>query len=484
MKKIITLVLALLAVMVFASGKGVDAAETTLKPYAPYTENFERFEAETHQDVVYGDTVFGFDAHGSGVIVDVEGDKQLKYTVSGVDGGFSRLGSLGTNRTNFLDKLVAGEKYHFSMYLNLGNVTAGSTLWIEYQSNEWVGTRIVDGVAYPCQEGQIFNLSYVNNMLEFDFIAHTVDMGTSKGYVKLTGQGMSVNDVIYMDDLAISVSTKSAVLSMDYEDKVAGTNAHDTPNHWLGYGQSISYEEENGNKFLHVVNTSAGQDWPAFYFNGLPVVSGTKYRLELDILSGNFERLYVCYPDSGNEEYEYSRDGFIQAVQASTPALGATTFDGSHLSVEFTPSTSYGNWWAQIKIVLYHNGGTLDVKIDNVKIVPASAPTSAKELTTNVTEKQLKLGEELDLSDLEVSLVRTNGDTRVLANDEYILDLSQEITTISYSIYRHNNNSSICISRPSSTNISCGNNHSVHHCSYLLSFSVVLSYELIIPYDF
>ena len=73
----------------------------------------------------------------------------------------------------------------------------------------------------------------------------------------------------------------------------------------------------------------------------------------------------------------------------------------------------------------YHNNSVLDVKIDNVKITPVDSPIAAKSLTTSVAVKELTLGQELDLSDVEILLTRNNNVTRPLASGEYVLDLSQ-----------------------------------------------------------
>ena len=287
-----------------------------------------------------------------------------------------------------------------------------------------LGAKIIDGVVYPCDGGNIFNLTFVDNILEFDFLGYEHGSDLNKGYVKITGQSMSVGDEVYFDDFTITEINNPAVFNMDFEDKEAGTNAHATANIWNGYGQSITFQESDGNKYLNYVNTASGQDWPAFYFNNLPVTSGVEYKLELDIISANFERMYLCYPDSQQEEYEYSRNEFV-GKSANTPSMGETTFDGNHLSLIFTPTNTKGDYWAQIKIVLYHNASTLDVKIDNVKITPTTSLVSAKSITSDVAEKELCVGKDIDVSDLEFTLTRNDDSSRLLAADEYVVDRSQ-----------------------------------------------------------
>ena len=135
MKKISFLVLTLFAGVLLASGKIASAAETTLKPYVPYSEDFERFEEDTDGDTVFNDAgLFWFSEHVIGTVVDVDGDKQMKYSIIGDDGhGYSPFGGIGSSTINNLEKLINGKKYHFSMYINADDVTPGSTLWVEYQ---------------------------------------------------------------------------------------------------------------------------------------------------------------------------------------------------------------------------------------------------------------------------------------------------------------------------------------------------------------
>jgi hypothetical protein len=425
MKKTSILVLTLLAIFAFASGKSASAAETTLKPNVVYAEDFEGYAVDANHDEVYqAKGLFWFDSSMiSAKVVDRDGDKQIKYTIENFNGTYSTLGVIGSGAIGNLVKLVDGQKYHFSMYVDTTNVAAGSTLWIEYQETNWVGAKIIDGVAYACDPANVFNLSYSNNILEFDFIGFGFGEDLKKGYVKLTGQNMEVYDVVYMDDLAITEVVEASVLSMDFEKSTVGADAHATSNIWLALGQTLKFGEADGNKFLQFGNTSEGQAWPAFYFNGLPVSSGVEYKLEFDILEGNFERMYVCYPESQAEEIEYGRNELIGKGD-NTPSLGETTFDGNHLSLIFTPSTDKGQHWAQVKLVFYHNNSTLDVKIDNVKITPTVSPVAAKSISANVTEKQLCVGKDVDLSDLEVTLTRNNDLSRVLASDEYTIDSS------------------------------------------------------------
>ena len=55
------------------------------------------------------------------------------------------------------------------MYVDISGATPGSILWIEYQSNVWVGAKVSSSGAQPCDPSKISNLTYVNNVLEFDF---------------------------------------------------------------------------------------------------------------------------------------------------------------------------------------------------------------------------------------------------------------------------------------------------------------------------
>ena len=430
MKKISILVLTLLAVVLLASGKNASAAETTLKPYVPYAEDFERFAAGANGNTVYQDAgLFWFSELVSGTVIDVEGDKQLKYAINSVQSdNFAPLGGIGTGAINNLEKLVSGQKYHLSMYVDLSNVAAGSTLYIEYQTeHDWVGVTIVDGVVTPCDAAKIFNITYVNNVLEFDFMGYTHGGNLNKGYVKLTAYKMAVGNEVIFDDLLITevIQPSAALLSLDFESNELG-DAHGKTNVWNANTQVLTIQEENGNKYLYISNESTGQAWPSFYFNGLPVSSGVEYKVEFDVLEGNFERMYFVYNEANTpltEEYEYGRNEFMNPVQSSTPSIGATSFDGSHFSVNFTPTTDKGQHWAQFRLAFYHNNSKLDVKLDNLKITPVVLQT-AKSLSASVVNS-FCVGEEVSASDLSVTLTRNNDLSRLLAAGEYTIDASQ-----------------------------------------------------------
>ena len=432
MKKTITLVLLLLAVVLLGSNlTKISAAEgTTLKPEVLYFSDFENYEVgATGNDVYDAEKLMWFETMVGAKIVDVEGDKQLRYTIEDIDGGFTRFGGIGTGEIGNLAKLVGGQKYHFSMYVDTTNAAAGSTLWIEYQSDVWVGAKITNGVAEPCDGNNVFNLSYVNNVLEFDFFGYNFGTNMDKGWVKLTAQNMEVYDTVLLDDLSITAVVETgAAFSQDYEGMTVGATA--TPagtniaNIWDADAASVTINEENGNKYLSINNTTDSQAWPKFYFNQLPFVSGEEYLVEFDIISHNFAEFYICYPESGTAEltYTYGPEGFLYG--GGNGALGATTFDGTHLTVVVTPNESFGQYWAQLAIVTKHSG-ELDLKIDNVKITKTSLmENAAKSISTNVSEVTLCVGKELSVEGLEVTLTRNNDASRVLAANEYVVDAS------------------------------------------------------------
>ena len=425
MKKTSILVLTLLAIFAFASGKSASAAETTLKPNVAYAEDFEGYAVDANHDEVYqAKGLFWFDSSMiSAKVVDRDGDKQIKYTIENFNGTYSTLGGIGSGAIGNLVKLVDGQKYHFSMYVDTTNVAAGSTLWIEYQETNWVGAKIVNGEAMVAGPGcQAANLSYVNNVLEFDIVGYDFGSNMDRGYIKLTAINAGASDVIVVDDFSITEVIDAAVVRMDYEGKEAGSNAHDTPMIYAENFTSMTFEQEEGNGYLKFTQLRSKDAYSKFYFNRLPVTSDVEYRLDVDI---EFVSDYNCFYFGYDAcQYEYQKDGTYNGAQAGE-RLGETSWDGNHLSVVFTPSDSLGQWWPQVWFVFALSDADLEVKFDNLVIAPTTSLVSAKSLSATVVEPRLCVGEELSAEDFAVTLTRNNDLSRVLAADEYTIDASQ-----------------------------------------------------------
>ena len=433
MKKTTALFTLLLALFLVSGNlKQTSAAEgTTLKPEAVYEYDYESLAVDATADDIFNDQhLMWFNSMISAKIVEVEGGKQLRYTVEDVDGsGFTQFGGFGTGDIGNLQKLEGGKKYHLSLYVNMDEAEEGSVLYIEYQAMDWIGVKVSKGHVEACNPSTVSNLTYVNNVLEFDFIGYAHGSDMNKGWIKLTGQNMYVYDQIYLDDFAISkIVETGASFTQDFENMTVGSAATPTgtniANVWNADAQSVTIAEADGNKYLSISHTTDAYAWPKFYLNNLPLVSGEEYCLEFDILSHNFDEFYICYPDSGVAErtYNYSPTAFLNGGGDAT--LGATTFDGTHVTLVFTPSDSFGGFWNQFALIAKQTG-TMDLRIDNVKITKTSLMESAaKSIAANISEVTLCVGKELSAEGLEVTLTRNNDQTRVLVADEYVVDAS------------------------------------------------------------
>ncbi len=432
MKKTIALILTLLACLVIGGVNKAEAAETTLKPYEVYGEDFEGYTAGTTGNEINADKhLFWFEGNNISVAtIEEEQNSLLKYTITDGSAQYIQLGGIGTRDIGNLEDLVAGKKYHLSMYVDMSGATPGSVFFVEYQSTIWIGAKISNTGVTACDANNISNLTYVNNVLEFDFVACNIEGNMNRGWIKLTAKDMSTDDYVVIDDFKITESLQSPIaFSLDFESYEVGaaatTSATNIKNIWNNNVKSLSVaEEENGNKYLNVSHSTTSTGYPKFYFNKLPLVSGKEYRLEFDILSHNFMEFYLAYYSNSDSSltYSYTPTGF--KYEEPVGPMGETTFDGKHVSLVFTPNTSYGEHWAQIVIVGKHtNEGNM--KIDNIVIYENDfEEPSAKSITANAIS-QHTVGKELDLSELEVTLTRIDDSSRLLSSDEYIVDASQ-----------------------------------------------------------
>ena len=432
MKKTIVLVLMLLALLFVGGIAQVDAAEATLKPYALYNEDFESYDAGTTGGQINADKhLFWFDSSKSSAeTIDREGNSLLKYTITDGSSEYVSLGGIGTSDIGNFKDLVAGKKYHLSMYIDISGATPGSIFYVEYQSTIWIGAKISSTGVTPCDANNISNLTYENNLLEFDFIACDIQGNMNRGWVKLTTKDMSTDDFVVIDDFKIEESIEQAIaFSLDFESYEVGAAATNSStqvkNVWNDNVKNLSVAEENGNKYLNVSHSSTSTGYPKFYFNKLPLVSGKEYRLEFDILSHNFMEFYLAYHSNSDSKltYTYTPTGF--KYEDPIGPMGETSFDGKHLSLVFTPNNSYGEHWAQVVLIAKHSAGDFNMQIDNVVIYENDyIEPSAKSLSTNTLPTQ-NVGEELDLSNLAVTLTRNDDSSRLLSSDEYIVDASQ-----------------------------------------------------------
>lgn len=434
MKKKVLYVIVLLPIFMGTQSLVVDAAapSTTIKPEKLYEETFESYAVGATGTDIYNDKkLMWFDSGANASVVDVYGDKQLEYQIISA-GEYATLGGIGTGEIKNLSKLVGGTTYHFSMYIDTLQATAGSTLWVEYQSDIWVGAKIIDGVASPCSVEGISNLKYDNNILEFDFKGYNHGDDMNKGWVKLTAQNMSIGDEIYLDDFSITHEIKNNIL--DFEDETIGDVAPKDSASAVSMVYNKSFNSvvvggDESNKYLSLTNpasSSSSYVYPIVYFNYLSFLKDqTKYRVSIDFIEQNFTEVYVSAYESSTGNLTYSSTGFLYASKPENTYVTNGSFDGKTLEFDFlTDKTLSKNFWNQLKVTFKHKA-ELSVKIDNIKFTEIELENTYAGKSIDVAEvPSLYVGTEFDPNELVVNYTRNNDITRVLNEDEYTVDTS------------------------------------------------------------
>ena len=152
------------------------------------------------------------------------------------------------------------------------------------------------------------------------------------------------------------------------------------------------------------------------------MVSDTNYRITMDILEINCTEFYICYNEGGQPCVTYNPSGYV-GKDTNEFILGGS-FDGKHLTFDFKPSTSKdANWWQQVAIIIKHSSDMI-LKMDNIKVFKLDNLTNAFTLDTSKVKLEYGLNEEFNLTNLEGTLVRANGNARKVTQNEMILDTS------------------------------------------------------------
>ena len=217
---------------------------------------------------------------------------------------------------------------------------------------------------------------------------------------------------------------------MNFENLAIGTSApannlSNIPNIYNGTNElSIAINGDESNHYIEVSKNGTGSDvWDKFYINGLnKLVSDTNYRITMDILETNCTEFYICYNAGGQPCVTYNPSGYV-GKDTNEFILGGS-FDGKHLTFDFKPSTSKdANWWQQVAIIIKHSSDMI-LKMDNIKVFKLDNLTNAFTLDTSKVKLEYGLNEEFNLTNLEGTLVRTNGNARKVTQNEMILDTS------------------------------------------------------------
>lgn len=427
-KLIAFLFLMSLPTLLATSTKEVKAEESTLNNYI-YEEDFESLGVGDNGDAVYNSKkLFWFESGVTPSIIESNGSKALEYKINN-NNEYTVFGGIGTGAIDNLAKLVSGEKYVFSVDLNMQGTTASSELFIEYQVNSWTGIKVSNSGVSILNDQTTFNAKYENGKLSFTFIGGKLE--SNNGWIKITAHNYTSESSVIFDNLSIEKETHDVFdYDMNFENLAIGTSApannlSNIPNIYNGTNElSIAINGSESNHYIEVSKNGTGSDvWDKFYINGLnKLVSDTNYRITMDILETNCTEFYICYNEGGQPCVTYNPSGYV-GKDTNEFILGGS-FDGKHLTFDFKPSTSKdANWWQQVAIIIKHSSDMI-LKMDNIKVFKLDNLTNAFTLDTGKVKLEYGLNEEFNLTNLEGTLVRANGNDRKVTQKEMILDTS------------------------------------------------------------
>ena len=365
-KLIAFLFLMSLPTLLATSTKEVKAEESTLNNYI-YEEDFESLGVGDNGDAVYNSKkLFWFESGVTPSIIESNGSKALEYKINN-NNEYTVFGGIGTGAIDNLAKLVSGEKYVFSVDLNMQGTTASSELFIEYQVNSWTGIKVSNSGVSILNDQTTFNAKYENGKLSFTFIGGKLE--SNNGWIKITAHNYTSESSVIFDNLSIEKETLDVFdYDMNFENLAIGTSApannlSNIPNIYNGTNElSIAINGSESNHYIEVSKNGTGSDvWDKFYINGLnKLVSDTNYRITMDILETNCTEFYICYNEGGQPCVTYNPSGYV-GKDTNEFILGGS-FDGKHLTFDFKPSTSKdANWWQQVasKVVTAIDDGTI-----------------------------------------------------------------------------------------------------------------------------
>ena len=406
----------------------VKAEESTLNN-SIYEEDFETLNVGDNGDAIYNSkNLFWFDGGVTASVVEYNESKALQYKVNN-NNEYTTFGGIGTGAISNLAKLTTGERYVFSADLSMTGLTGSSELFIEYQVNSWTGVKISNSDVTVLNNASTFDAKYENGKLTFTFIGGK--KGDENGWIKITAHNYTSESSVVFDNFSIEKETLDVFdYDMNFENLAIGTNApannlSNIPNIYNGTNElSIAINGDESNHYIEISKNGTGSDvWDKFYINGLnKLVSDTNYRITMDILETNCTEFYICYNEGGQPCVTYNPSGYV-GKDTNEFILGGS-FDGKHLTFDFKPSVNKdATWWQQVAIIIKHSSDMI-LKMDNIKVFKLDNLTNAFTLDTSKVKLEYGLNEEFNLTNLEGTLVRTNGNARKVTQNEMILDTS------------------------------------------------------------
>ena len=390
-----------------------------------YYEDFESYSDGTVGEQVYQDKgLFWFDPSSSNVVRDFSGNKKMVYsTVSKDDGGYTKLGGMGTQAHNNLGKLKEGNYYELSLYVDIINPSGSTKFWVEYQNNSvgWTGVVFdADLNVSPVSSANTFNVSYQNKILKFQFVAGLYSGKPS--YVTMTLEDSNIGDQIIIDDFSIKPAIPVYIIDFSSEtvgDSAPKNSSSQITNVYNKSVDSLTIAEEGGNKYLLVQKNSSGS--VSFYFNSIGFLQNEKlYHIEFEFLEHNASAITIAYNDP-EDSYRLNFSGTSFLNSTGDPFLSNPSFNGTKLSFDLVPSTVVSDkHYRQFAVTLTSSSNVL-AKIDNVKIeqdIDQSKDIIFKQDSVYVMEDSLTVVPKTFMANLNIKGYQTLGGV-LLGNNQY-----------------------------------------------------------------
>ena len=256
------------------------------------------------------------------------------------------------------------------MYLDIITTSDTMQFWVEYQNNTigWTGVVFDSNLnVQAVSNTNTFNISYENKILKFQFTAGLYSGLPS--YITMTLKDSNVGDQIIFDDFMITKAVPK--FSIDFSSETVGdsapkNNPSQITNVYNKSADSVTIDENNGNKYLLIQKSSSGS--ASFYFNSIGFLKNEQlYHVELDIIEHNATEIIIAYNDP-EDPYKMTFSSIEFVSSTGDPYLLNPSFDGKILSFDIVPSQVLSKDHYQQFAVTFKGNGNLVAKIKNVKI--------------------------------------------------------------------------------------------------------------------
>ena len=328
---------------------------------------------------------------------------------------YSTVGGFGIADNANLGKCIYGEAYDVETYFEIVNT--------EYVFVEFVGGDGKWGSVIVYPNGKIIensggtnmsNVSYVDNVLKFTFTMSFNSAESVNGYIKFTAYNCN-NGYIYLDNVSIDYAEN--VLDDDFENKPIGTfNTHTATvlNNFYTENGAVSEYIKDGDSTVAKFSFKPSQNYEGlsmFFINKLGFLNHNRqYDFSFDMKTENVSELWVYHSGTWISSPSYF---YINMSTNSIEIFGSVfeqvAYENGKLNIKFNTNVSYSEW-NQFQFIVKAAKAKVQtvVTVDNLKITQTPVVNELN-LDTDRVKKNYICGDELDLTNLAITAIYTNG---------------------------------------------------------------------------